>query len=261
MRYLEQQPPGGMRPRGVLVLLHAFPLNARMWEPQLVPFAAGGWRVVAPQMRGVDRGDAHPGPVSMDDYAGDIIDLLDGLRVHEAVLCGLSMGGYLALAVMRHAPRYVQGLILADSRAEADTAEAVAGRRRMQATAREKGPAAIADEMLPKILGETTRATRPEIVARARSLVLANSGESIASMLDALMSRADSTPTLATIHCPTLVLIGDEDTATPRPLSETLHRQIAGAAFAVIPHAGHLSSLEQPDAFNDAVAAFLAHRV
>ncbi len=250
-----------MRPRGVLVLLHAFPLNARMWEPQLTPFAAGGWRVVAPQMRGVDRGDAHPGPVSMDDYAGDIVDLLDGLHAHEAVLCGLSMGGYAALALARLAPRYVQGLILADARAEADTAEAVAGRRRMQATAREKGPAAIADEMLPKLLGETTRTTRPELVARARALVLANSGESIASMLDALLSRADSTPTLATIHCPTLVLVGDEDAVTPRPLSESLRRNIAGAELVVIQGAGHLSSLERPDAFNDAVAAFLAHRV
>jgi pimeloyl-ACP methyl ester carboxylesterase len=260
VRYLEQLPPAGVRSRGVLVLLHAFPLNARMWEPQLA-LAAGGWRVLAPHVRGVDRGETDPGPVSMDDYAGEVVDLLDSLHVPEAVLCGLSMGGYAALAVVRLAPRYVQGLVLADTRAEPDTTDAIAGRRRMQALAREKGPSAVADEMLPKLLGETTRAGRPEIAARARSLVLANSGEAIASMLEALMSRADSTPTLATIRCPTLVLVGEEDTVTPRPLSESLRRQIAGAELVVVPGAGHLSSLEQPDAFNDAVAAFLAHRV
>lgn len=231
-----------------------------MWEPQLT-LAAGGWRVLAPHVRGADRGAADPGPVSMDDYAADIVDLLDSLHIPEAVLCGLSMGGYAALAVMRQAPRYVQGLILADTRAEPDTSDAMTGRRRMQAMAREKGPAAVADEMLPKLLGETTKATRPEIAARVRSLVLANSGEAIASMLEALMSRPDSTPTLATIRCPTLVLVGEEDTVTPRPLSESLRSHIAGAELVVLPQAGHLSSLEATDAFNDAVATFLAHRV
>src|SRR3981081_1418368 len=104
-RFLEAQPQGTGRPRGTLVLIHAFPLNARMWEPQLA-LASGGWRVVAPQLRGMDGGSSDPLPSSMDDYAADVIDLLDALRIEDAVIGGLSMGGYVAFAIFRHAPRY-----------------------------------------------------------------------------------------------------------------------------------------------------------
>ena len=115
--------------------------------------------------------------------------------------------------------------------------------------------------MLPKLLGEATRAHHADIVAWVRSLVLSNSPEAIAGAIRALMTRPDSTPLLSSIHCPTLVLVGDEDTLTPRPLSEQMHRDIAGSELAVISGAGHLSSLEQPVAFNALLARFLTHRI
>ncbi len=101
-----------------------------MWEGQLV-LADGGWRVIAPHFRGVDAGTGDPPTVSIDDYAADVIDLLDALHIDQAVIGGLSMGGYTAFAILRHAARYVQGLILADTRAEADAPEGLEGRRKM----------------------------------------------------------------------------------------------------------------------------------
>jgi pimeloyl-ACP methyl ester carboxylesterase len=259
-RYLDAPPTGPSRARGVLVLLHAFPLTARMWEPQLV-LAEQGWRVIAPQLRGFDDADHESPASSVDDFAGDIIDLLDRLHIHEAVIGGLSMGGYVALAMFRHAPRYFQGLVLADTRADADTPAAVEGRQRMLTLVQTRGSSAVADEMIPKLLGDTTRAQRPEIVERVRSLVLANSSAAIAGAVTALMTRPDSTPLLGRIHCPTLILVGDEDVVTPRPLSEALHAGIGGSTLASVPLAGHLSSLEQPGAFNDALAGFLGQKI
>ena len=119
----------------------------------------------------------------------------------------------------------------------------------------------MAEEIIPKLLGETTRRTRPELVDRVRSLVLSNSADAIAGAIRALMTRPDSTPLLSTIHVPTLILVGNEDTVTPPALSEQMHRGIAGSELTIITGAGHLSNLEQPGAFNGAVAQFLAHRL
>jgi 3-oxoadipate enol-lactonase len=259
-RYVEALPPLDVRRRGNLILLHAFPLSAHMWEGQL-EHAERGWRVIAPHLRGFDGATADPAASSVDDYAADVIDLLDALHIQEAVVGGLSLGGYLAFAILRLAPRYVQALILADTRSQADTPEAIQGRERMIQLVEARGPAAIADEMIPKLLGETTRRQRTDIVDKVRALVLSNSTAAIAGAIRALMTRPDSTPLLSTIHCPTLILVGDEDTLTPPALAEQLHSGIAGSERVVIPAAGHLSNLEQPAAFNAALARFLDHRV
>jgi pimeloyl-ACP methyl ester carboxylesterase len=260
LRYLDAAPPSHERPRGTLLLVHAFPLNARMWEQQLA-LSATGWRVIAPQLRGFDDGPGDPPANSVDDYAGDIIDLLDALHVQQAVVGGLSLGGYVAFAVLRLAARYLQGLILADTRSQADTPEGAAGRVRMLQLVQDRGPSAVADEMVPKLLGETTRSTQPAIEAHVRSLAIANSAEAIAGAVRALMTRPDSTPLLSSIHVPTLIVVGEEDTVTPPASSEEMHRHIAGSQLVRIPRAGHLSNLEQPALFNAALAAFLSHRV
>jgi pimeloyl-ACP methyl ester carboxylesterase len=259
-RYVEV--PGIGRARGTLVLLHAFPLSGAMWEPQLA-VAELGWRVIAPHLRGFGVGTAEPPVTSVDDYAGDVIDLLDALHVEDAVIGGLSMGGYVAFALLRRAPAYVRALILADTRSQADTAEGVEGRRKMLQRLAESpsGPAAVIDEMLPKLLGEATRATRPDVVERVRSIALANPAGAIAGAIRAMMSRPDSTPLLRTLRCPTLIIAGDEDALTPPALSEEMHRAISGSTLVVVPRAGHLSNLEQPEAFNSALARFLTHQV
>ena len=176
LRYLEALPSGTDRPRGTLVLVHAFPLNARMWEPQLA-IANQGWRVVAPQLRGVD-GDQNPPASSVDEYAGEVIDLMDALDIHEAVIGGLSMGGYVTLAMFRHAPRYFLGMILADTRPQADTPEGVEGRKRMLRLVHEG--IAVARSLLLSV---------PAPDRAARSALFSNSTESIAGAIHALMTR------------------------------------------------------------------------
>lgn len=260
LRYLEALPRSEDRPRGTLLLLHAFPLNARMWDGQLA-LAGDGWRVIAPQLRGFDDGANEPPAATVDDYAGDVIDLLDALHLKQVVVGGLSMGGYVAFALLRFAARYVQGLVLADTRSQADTPEGVAGRTRLLQVVQDKGPSAVADEMIPKLLGETTKRTRPAVVEQVRSLALASSADAIAGAIRALMTRPDSTPLLSSIHVPTLIVVGDEDALTPPSASEEMQRAIAGSELVRIPQAGHLSNLEQPDLFNAALAAFLTHRV
>jgi 3-oxoadipate enol-lactonase len=271
-RYLEALPDGvpsssARRPRGAagelkgtLVLIHGFPLSARMWAPQL-ELAGHGWRVVAPQLRGFDGPPGDSVATTVDDYAGDLIDLLDALEIEQAVVGGLSMGGYIAFAMFRHAPRYFRAMILADTRAEADTPEGVEGRKRMVQLVRDRGAEAVAEEMLPKLLGPSTRAARPDVAATLRNLILSNSADTIVGALMALMTRPDSTPLLSQVHCPTLVVVGDEDALTPRACSEAIQHGIAGAQLAIVPQAGHMSNMEQPAAFNLALAGFLEHRV
>jgi pimeloyl-ACP methyl ester carboxylesterase len=268
-RYLEAMPSTTARPRGALVLLHAFPVHAGMWTPQFA-LADEGWHILAPQLRGFGGGDSQRNQtdgsrstdaVTMDDFAGDVIDLLDSLHVPDAVIGGLSLGGYVAFAMLRHAPRYIRALILADTRPQADTPEGVEGRKRMIALAESGGVSAVAGEMIPKLLGETTRRDRPAVVDTVRTLTAANSIDAITGALHAMMTRPDSTPLLSSIHVPTLIVVGDEDGVTPPAIAGEMHRAIAGSQLETIPNAGHLSNLENTEAFNAALARFLAHRV
>ena len=260
LRYLDVPAGGSNRLRGTLVLIHGFPLGPMMWAPQF-PLAERGWRIIVPELRGFGAGAGDPPTTSIDDYAADIIDLLDALHVETAVITGLSMGGYIAMSMFRHAPRYFLAMVLADTKSPGDSPDAVTGRKKMQQLVRDKGQAAIADALLPNLVGDTTRRTRPDVIETLRALMTSNSVESIAGALTALMTRPDSTPTLSTIHCPVQILVGDEDALTPPPLSEQMHRDIPGSELVVIKGAGHMSNMEQPELFNAALARFLDHRV
>jgi 3-oxoadipate enol-lactonase len=254
---LESDPGGRGRAVGTLVLIHGFPLSGHIWEPQFV-LSENGWRVIVPHLRGFDEAAAGRSATSMDDYAGDIIDLLDSLHVEQAVIGGLSMGGYVMFALLRNAPNYFQGLLLADTRPQADTPEGKQGRERMIAMVRDKGPSAVADEMLPKLLGESTRREHPGLVEEVRGIIMSNGAETIASALTAMMNRPDSTPTLRTIKLPTLIIVGEEDTLTPPQLSVEMHNAISGSELVRIAAAGHMSNMEKPSEFNHAVARFLS---
>jgi pimeloyl-ACP methyl ester carboxylesterase len=245
--------------RGVVVLIHAFPLSSAMWEPQFDAFP--GWRVIAPDLRGFRGPDSapaeRPGDPTMDEYAIDIEHVLDALDVSQAVIGGLSMGGYVTFALFRRAPSRFRGLILADTRAAADTEEGRQGRRKMLHVADEQGTPAIADDMLPKLLGPTTRREQPHVEQQVRRMIEANSPDAIKAAVTAMMTRADSTPLLATIQCPTLVTVGEEDALTPVAASRDMQQSIRGASLVTLPHAGHLSNLERAADFNTAVGRFL----
>lgn len=241
-----------------LVLLHAFPLGAAMWEPQLraVP---PGWRLVAPDFRGFG-GSTDPdaaGAVSMDDYAADVIDLLGELRISSAVVGGCSMGGYAAFALVRSAPALLEGLILMDTKAGADTGEGRANRRNMLALLEREGPPGVAREMIPKLLGRTTRETNPELEAVVRRLIKQQSSAGIRGAILRMMDRPDSTSLLPTIRVPTLVIAGREDELVPLVESERIAAEIPGARLVLVPAAGHLPSLERPDVVGGILADFL----
>jgi len=243
-----------------LVLLHAFPLNAHMWDEQR-GFADRGWHVIAPHFSGFGGSDLASDTPSMDDYADAVIELLRDLRIERAVLGGLSMGGYASLTIMRRAPELVRGLILADTKSPADSLEAREQRHKLLTLVREEGAEAVAGTMLPNLLGKTTREHRSSVVEYVHGMIRETPPETIASAIYALLSRVDAADVLPQIAVPTLIIVGDEDTITPPSMSQSLEQAITNAELVTIEAAGHLSNLEQPQRFNEALAAFLDHRV
>lgn len=265
LRYLES--PGIIGdewPRGTraLVFIHAFPLSAEMWLPQLARVPAG-WRFLAPDLRGF-RGttgiayqDAHLLDATVDDYAADMLAFMDHLEIRQATVCGLSMGGYVAMAVAARAPQRVSALILADTRMTADTPAQHAGRDEMRDVVLRDGAPAAATRMLPGLLGPATMRDQPELADAVRALIEANRAEAIAGALGALKTRPDRSAVLAAYPRQALVLCGADDALTKVPESEAMARVLPDAQMVVIPDAGHLSNMEQPLAFNAALAAFL----
>jgi pimeloyl-ACP methyl ester carboxylesterase len=239
-----------------VVLQHAFPLNATLWRPQ-VEAAPAGWRFVTPDLPGFGSSPMRPA-ATMDDMARGVLRTMDGLGIERAIIGGLSMGGYLTLALYRMAPQRFAGMILADTRATPDTEEQKDGRRKMLGAVREKGPSAIADEMLPKLLGATSHRERPELAGTVRGMIEGNTADAIAGALEAIMGRPDSTPLLPSISVPTLVICGGEDVLTPPSDSEALHHGIPGSRLVILQGAGHLSNIEAPEAFSAALQDFLA---
>ena len=238
-----------------VVLLHAFPLNRSMWEPQIAALL-GECRCLVPDLRGF--GDSpKTGPYSMDVFADDVIALLDALLIDQAVFVGLSMGGYVALNLIRRHRRRVRALVLADTRAAADTPEGKQKREELIALARAEGAAAIADRQVTGLIGKSTREKQPELVERTRSVMAAESVDGIVGALQAMRDRADSTDLLSTIDVPTLIVVGDEDVITPVKESRAMHELVPASRLEIIPGAGHLSNLERPAAFNAALSDFV----
>ena len=237
------------------VLIHAFPLTADMWRPQLDRVPAG-WRMIAPDCRGLGGTPPAVDPPSMDDYAADVEAVMDALEIESAVIGGLSMGGYIAFALHRRAADRFTGVILADTRAEADTPEGRDARRATSELLRTKGVAAVADSMLPKLLGAAA-SRDARVVAGVRRMIEGNSVEGLDHAIHALMGRPDSTPILPRLAVPALVIVGSEDQLTPVANSEALQLGIPRSQLVVVPGAGHLSNLEAPEAFATALENFL----
>ena len=237
-----------------LVLLHGFPLHAGLWDA-LHATTPHGWTLVTPDLRNFGESRGTPA-LSVDDHAGDVLALLRHLGCEDAVIGGLSMGGYITLAVHRMAPQRCRALVLADTRAEPDTEEAKGNRVRLQATARERGPGAVLEAMLPKLISPTAQAAGV-IPEQLRAIARVNTAEGVVDGREALKTRPDARPDLATITCPTLVVVGADDALTPPSSAETLRDGIAGAQLVVVPDAGHMSNLEQPVPFALALWSFL----
>jgi len=238
----------------VVLFLHAFPLSSAMWSRQVAEVAKDH-RVIAPDYRGLGRSAPSAEISSMSLLARDVQALLGARGIARAALVGLSMGGYLSFELYRQAPELFRGLALADTRASADTAEGRAGREDFARGALAHGLGWVADQLTPKLLRPTPSAAA---VAELHALIAAGTPEGVAAAQRGMAERPDSFGTLASITCPTLVLVGAEDTLTPPADAEAMRAKLPKAELVYIPEAGHISCIENPNAFTRALRDFLA---
>lgn len=241
-----------------VLFLHAFPLNRSMWEGEMTALLQEqAYRLVSLDWRGFGESDI-PNDISpMSLFADDVAALMDQLGIEKAILCGLSMGGYAAFAFLRQYPQRIAGLILADTRPGADTPEAQANRENVARLVETQGTGAIADLQMPRLISDATRQHHPEVEIRIRQMIDAATPRGIAAASRGMAQRQDSTGLLAGITSPTLVIVGEQDALIPPAVAQEYAALIPGARLAVIPQAGHLSNLEQPDLFLAAISNFL----
>ena len=239
-----------------LVLIHAFPLNRAMWEPQVQAFASH-YRIITVDLRGHGESDAPMWCYTLEQFTDDVKALLDHLAISQATFVGLSMGGYILFAMYRKYPEMVTALVLANTRAQADTEEGKANRFTMAQIAYTKGIKAISDLMLPKLLSKASLENRSDLVDRLKKIIMQNQTSGIIGDLMAMAERVDSTSLLKKMTCPTLVIVGENDITTPPSEAKFMAEKIPQARLEIIPDAGHASNLEQPEAFNSAIQSFL----
>ena len=239
-----------------VVLIHGYPFNRSLWNEQIAALSSS-YRVIAPDLRGFGESESAPGTATMNVMAQDVALLFNHLNIARAAIGGLSMGGYVALAFYKQLPSRVRTLVLADTRAQADTEEAKQSRAQQAEKALNEGMAGIADAMLPKLLTPETVSKRPEVVKSVRDMMLKTKPEGAAAALHGMAKRDDQTELLAKITVPALVMVGAEDAITPVADSEKMHAAIPGSRLVVIENAGHVSNLERTEQFNDALLSFL----
>ena len=238
-----------------IIFLHAFPLNRSMWAQQEDALCSQ-FRIITIDLRGHGESNAPLWHYTLEQSADDVCALLDRLSIQQAIFTGLSMGGYILFAFYRKYAARVKGLILADTKAQADTEEGKNGRFQLAQIAYKKGPSAIADVMIPKLLSHATVQTNLDLVHQVRGMIEGNQISGIAGDLMAMADRPDSVPLLSQITCPTQLIVGELDQATPPSDARLMADHIPQARLAIIPNAAHLSNLEQPETFNQIVGSF-----
>jgi pimeloyl-ACP methyl ester carboxylesterase len=225
-----------------------------MWEPQLPALLP--YRVILPDFRGFGN-TALSAPWFIEHAVDDLFETLASLSIEKSVLVGLSMGGYVALRAIEKHPARVKGLVLCDTRAEADTNESKIKRAAAVDFVRTRGVAPFLEPFLNDALAPKTKAEKPKVVEFLKSVALKSTPDAVMAALAALASRGDSTAALSTIKVPTTVFLGSQDKITPLPLAEAMRARIPGAELHVIPDAGHFSNAENPEAFNERLVSFL----
>ena len=241
-----------------VIFLHAFPLSRTMWEGEMLALLdEQRYRLVSLDWRGFGESDVAGEISTMETLAGDVIALMDHLGIEQAVLCGLSMGGYVAFACWRQYAQRIGGLILADTRPAADPPDRQANRENVARIAETQGTEAIADLQLPNLISDYTRQHDPSVETRVRQMINTATPPGIAAASRGMARRADSGDLLSGISRPTLVIVGEQDVLIPPSEVQAYAGRISGAQFVSIPNAGHLSNLEQPDMFLAIISSFL----
>lgn len=239
-----------------VIFLHGFPFDKTMWQGQM-EFLKPDYRVIACDIRGFGKSTDEVSSLSMDLFSEDLIAFMNTLHIEKAIICGLSMGGFIALNAVQRFPDRFEALILCDTQCIADTAEAKARRYANIDAIAVNGVADFNEGFIKAVFHADSFSNKKELVESLRKVVLANSSHIISFGLTALAERAETCSALSNINLPTLIICGREDSVTPLAQSETMHRAIKGSVLQVIDDAGHVSNLEQPQLFNKHLLDFL----
>ena len=239
-----------------LLMLHAFPLNGRMFEPQMRA-VSGSRRFIAPDLPGFGRSPRTPAQPDVGYYAGCVRALLDRLEIPRVVLGGVSMGGYVAFECVRAFPERISGLVLANTRPDADTEEARETRKEMALRVTQEGIGVLVDLQMGRLLSDKSRTENRVLVEKVEEIILENTPDGAVAALGAMRERPDSTETLGQISVPTLVVGGSDDAISSPEVMGEMAAKIPDARQVTLPGVGHLSNLEDPDGFNEALAEFL----
>lgn len=240
-----------------IVLIHGFPFSSEMWKPQ-IDFLKTKYRVIAYDIRGHGNSDDGDGQYTIEFFVDDLIALLDHLKIQKVTLCGLSMGGYIALRAVERNPERVASLVLCDTGPQADSNEVKIRRSANIKSVKTNGVKAFADNFIKAVFAPSSLKSKPFEVEAIRKIIESNSEVGICGTLLALASRTDTTDSLDLIRVPTLIMVGEEDKVTPPKLSEVMDSQISGSLLHVLKNAGHLSNLENSVDFNKYLSEFLS---
>lgn len=246
----------GLRTGVPIIFVHGFPFSKEMWQPQLVAFA-GTHRVIAYDVRG--HGHSQPGSMkfSIDQFSDDLVLLMDALALDKAIICGLSMGGYIALSTLESNPQRIAALVLCDTQCGADSPEVRDKRARTIGSIRLNGMTAYADEMTARLFAGASYTAKPGMVAFIKDTILRTNSDTVCKTLQALGIRRDTCSLLPKAPMPTLILVGIEDRITPVEEGQKMQELMPGSTLVVIDGAGHLSSMENPGIFNSEMKSFL----
>lgn len=243
-----------------IIFIHGFPFSHRMWmfPGGQTEALSGTNRVIAYDVRGHGESEVGTGHYSIEFFADDLVALMDHLVIHKAVLCGLSMGGYIALRFAERYPERVLGLVLCDTRSESDTNEGRIKRAAAIKNVQANGMKSYAAESVKSLFAPESFDRRPEAVKLIQSIIERTAPLSIFGTLLALSSRSDTTSFLPNIKCPTLIMVGEKDLLTPPSASQAMQEKIPGSELHIIPHAAHVSNMENPDVVNKHLVEFVA---
>jgi 3-oxoadipate enol-lactonase len=239
-----------------VVLLHPFPCDHEFWSPVSAALESR-YRLILPDLRGHGDSEVGEGPALMQKHASDVARVLDAAGVSKAAFVGCSIGGYVLFEFWRRFRARVTSLVLCDTRPQADTAEARANRLAAAATVLEQGTEPFIETMIPKLMGRTTVATRPDLVDGARGMMRKMSAEDISLVQRGMTERPDSVADLKTINVPTLIVIGEEDVLSTVADGELMRQNVVGSQLKVIPKAGHYAPWERAEAVGTALRQFL----
>ncbi len=239
-----------------VIFLHGFPFSHETWKNQ-VKVVSEKYRAIAYDILGHGKSDVGDGQYTIEGHVDDLFALMDQLKIKKAVLVGLSMGGYIALRAVERRPDRVRALVLCDTKSEADTSEGKIKRAAGMRDVKENGSAVYAEMAVKSLFCQKTFRKNPDLIQATEKIIAATKSLSIAGTLLALSARTDTTSVLPQIKVPTLILVGAEDEITPPPLSRAMHKKIPHSELHIIPDAGHMSNLENPEVFNKHLLAFL----